>query len=251
MPRSLQQLFNLTGRNALITGGADGPGWQMARALGEAGARVMLCARQADVLEAACADLQADGIDARWVAADGAVDADLHKLVSETLQRMGDVDILVNSAGATWHTAAPDPLPSWDQVMALQLRGSFLLSQLIGKNSMIARGGCILNLLPRAGQLDQTLELACQTAQGAVIAFTETLAAQWRRHGITVNAVCLKTAVVPGQLPLASNTARRDLADGEDLKGITVLLASDAGKHLTGQCFTVDGDASAFLEVRS
>ena len=251
MPRSLQQLFNLTGKTALITGGTDGPGWQMAHALGEAGARVMLCAPEADALEAACADLQADGIDARWVAADGAVEADLHKLVSETLQRMGDVDILVNSAGATWHPAAPDLLPTWDQVMALQLRGLFLLSQLVGNTSMIARGGRILNLLPRARQLDQSLDLACQTAQGAVITFTEALAGQWRRHGITVNAVCLKTAVVPGQPPLADSVARHDLAGGQDLKGITVLLASEAGQHITGQCFTVDGDVGACLEVRA
>ena len=242
MPRSLQQLFNLTGKTALITGGTDGPGWQMAHALGEAGARVMLCAPEADALEAACADLQADGIDARWVAADGAVEADLHKLVSETLQRMGDVDILVNSAGTTWHPAVPDLLLTWDQVMALQLRGLFLLSQLVGNTSMIARGGRILNLLPRARQLDQSLDLACQTAQGAVIAFTEALAGQWRRHGITVNAVRLRSPVLPDQPPLA---------DGQDLKGITVLLASEAGQHITGQCFTVDGDVGACLEVRA
>src|SRR5450830_1572918 len=118
--RTIQQLFDLGGKTALITGGSRGLGLQMAHALGEAGARIMLSARKADELEAATADLQAAGIDARWVAADCAAETDLQKLVSETLQRMGDVDILVNNAGATWGAPAQDhPVSSWDKVMNL------------------------------------------------------------------------------------------------------------------------------------
>lgn len=238
MPRTLQQLFDLTGKTALITAGSHGPGLQMAHALGEAGARLMLCARQADELEAACAELQADGIDARWVAADGAVEADIHKLVSETLQRMGDVDILINSAGGTWDTPVADTVWAWDQVMALNVRAMFLLSQLIGPHSMIARGGRIIHLAPIVGQVDPTLVLACDTARGAVIHFTETLARQWRHHGITVNCLCLAdwpgAPGLPGQPPLHCQ------ADSDGLKGITLLLASDAGQHITGQCLTVD-----------
>ena len=101
MTRTIQQLFDLSGKTALITGGSRGLGLQMAHALGEAGARVMLSARKADELEQAVAELQAAGIDARWVAADCAQEADIQHLVGETLQRMGDVDILVNNAGAT------------------------------------------------------------------------------------------------------------------------------------------------------
>jgi gluconate 5-dehydrogenase len=140
MTRSTQQLFDLSGKTALITGGSRGLGLQMAHALGEAGARVMLCARKADELEAACAELQAAGIDARWTAADCAAEADLQKLVTETLHRMGDIDILVNNAGATWGAPAQDhPVAAWDKVMNLNVRGYFLLSQLVGKHSMIGR----------------------------------------------------------------------------------------------------------------
>src|SRR5450830_650925 len=132
--RTIQQLFDLGGKTALITGGSRGLGLQMAHALGEAGARIMLCARKADELEAASAELQAAGIDARWVVADCAVEADLLKLVSETLQRMGDIDILVNNAGTTWGAPAQDhPLEAWDKVMNLNVRGMFLLSQMVGK----------------------------------------------------------------------------------------------------------------------
>jgi NAD(P)-dependent dehydrogenase (short-subunit alcohol dehydrogenase family) len=87
--RTVQQLFDLTGKTALVTGGSRGLGLQMAHALGEAGARIMLSSRKAADLEEAVADLQAAGIDARWIAADCAVEADIRRLASETLERMG------------------------------------------------------------------------------------------------------------------------------------------------------------------
>ena len=98
--RTIQQVFDLTGKTALVTGGSRGLGLQMAHALGEVGARIMLSSRKAEDLEQACAELQAAGIDARWVAADCAKDAEITRLADETLPRMGDVDILVNNAGA-------------------------------------------------------------------------------------------------------------------------------------------------------
>lgn len=120
MTRTIQQLFDLTGKTALITGGSRGLGLQMAHALGEAGARIMLSSRKADDLEQATAELQAAGIDARWVAADCAKDAEITRLADETLQRMGDVDILVNNAGASWGAPAEDhPVAAWDKVMNL------------------------------------------------------------------------------------------------------------------------------------
>ncbi len=138
MARTVQQLFDLSGKTALVTGGSRGLGLQMAQALGEAGARIMLSSRKADDLEQATAELQAAGIDARWIAADCAREDDIQRLASETLQRMGDVDILVNNAGATWGAPAEDhPLAAWDKVMNLNVRGYFLLSQAIARHSMI------------------------------------------------------------------------------------------------------------------
>jgi gluconate 5-dehydrogenase len=260
MTRTTQQLFDLTGQTAVITGGSRGLGLQMAHALGEAGARIMLCARKADELELACTDLQDAGIDARWVAADCAVEADLQKLVSETLQRMGDVDILVNNAGATWGAPAQDhPVAAWDKVMNLNVRGYFLLSQLVGKQSMIGRGGRIINVASIAGlggNPPGLTTLAYNTSKGAVINFTRALACEWGQYGINVNAICpgmfpsrmtAGTIATLGADKLAASAPLQRLGDDEDLKGITLLFASAAGKHITGQCLAVDGGVSAII----
>src|SRR5674476_422202 len=153
MTRTIQQLFDLTGKTALVTGGSRGLGLQMAHALGEAGARIMLSSRKAEDLEQATAELQAAGIDARWVAVDCAKETEIHRLADETLQRMGDVDILVNNAGAAWGAPAEDhPIDAWDKVMNLNVRGYFILSQHIAKHSMIPRkSGRIINLASIAG----------------------------------------------------------------------------------------------------
>jgi NAD(P)-dependent dehydrogenase (short-subunit alcohol dehydrogenase family) len=258
MTRSIQQLFNLQGKTALVTGGSRGLGLQMAEALGEAGARVMLSSRKAADLEEAAAHLQAKGIDARWIAADCAQEADIARLGQETLQRLGDVDILINNAGAAWGAAAEDyPLEAWDKVMNLNVRGYFLLSQYMAKHSMIARkSGRIVNIASIAGLGGNPPEMktiAYNTSKGAVVNFTRALAAEWGAYGITVNAICpgffpskmtAGTLKALGEEKLAAHAPLRRLGDDEDLKGITLLYASDAGKHITGQWLAVDGGVS-------
>lgn len=261
MTRTLQQLFDLTGKTALVTGGSRGLGLQMAQALGEAGARILLSARKAEDLEQATAQLQDAGIDARWVAADCAQEADIHRLASETLQRMGDVDILVNNAGATWGAPAEDhPVAAWDKVMDLNVRGYFLLSQYLAKHSMIGRrSGAIINVASIAGLGGNPAglhTLAYNTSKGAVINFTRALAAEWGRYGIRVNAICpgffpsrmtVGTLQAMGEEALAARAPLGRLGDDEDLKGLCVLYASDAGKHITGQWLAVDGGVSAVI----
>ena len=261
MARTVQQLFDLSGKTALVTGGSRGLGLQMAQALGEAGARIMLSSRKADDLEQATAELQAAGIDARWIAADCAREDDIQRLASETLQRMGDVDILVNNAGATWGAPAEDhPLAAWDKVMNLNVRGYFLLSQAIARHSMIPRrGGRIINVASIAGLAGNPFAMktiAYNTSKGAVLNFTRALAGEWGAHGINVNAICpgffktRMTTVLIETLNEERMTAQaplRRLGDDEDLKGITLLYASDAGKHITGQWLAVDGGVSAIL----
>ena len=258
MTRTIQQLFDLKGKTALVTGGSRGLGLQMAHALGEAGARIMLSSRKAGELEKAVADLEAAGIDARWTAADCAVEADIHRLADETLERMGDIDILVNNAGAAWGAPAEDhPLDAWDKVMNLNVRGYFLLSQRVAKKSMIARKqGRIINIASIAGLGGNPPEMqtiAYNTSKGAVVNFTRALACEWGRYGITVNAICpgffpskmtRGTLENLGEEKLAAHAPLKRLGDDEDLKGITLLYASDAGKHITGQWLAVDGGVS-------
>jgi len=234
----------------------------MAHALGEAGARLMIAARKADDLEQAAADLQAAGIDARWCAANCADAHDIEHLVDEALQRLGDIDILVNNAGATWGAPAQEyPLDAWDKVMNLNVRGYFLLSQQVARRSMIGRKcGRILNVASIAGlggnAPGSMQTIAYNTSKGAVINFTRALAAEWGAHGITVNAICpgffpskmtRGTLERLGQDKLAAHVPLQRLGDDEDLKGITVLYASDAGKHITGQWLAVDGGVSALI----
>jgi NAD(P)-dependent dehydrogenase (short-subunit alcohol dehydrogenase family) len=256
--RTVSQLFDLKGRTALVTGGSRGLGLQMAHALGEAGARIMLTSRKAGDLEEAAAELQAAGIDARWVAADCAKEDDITRLVDETLQRLGDVDILVNNAGATWGAAAEEhPVEAWDKVMNLNVRGYFLLSQQIGKRSMLPREyGRIINVASIAGlggNPPQMKTLAYNTSKGAVINFTRALACEWGPRHVTVNAICpgffpsrmtKATLAQLGEETLAAHAPLRRLGDDEDLKGATLLFASEAGKHITGQWLAVDGGVS-------
>lgn len=261
MARTVQQLFDLTGQVALVTGGSRGLGLQMAHALGEAGAKIMLSSRKAADLEEAAAELQAAGIDARWIAADCGKEEDIRRLAAETMERMGPIDILVNNAGATWGAPAEDhPVEAWDKVMNLNVRGYFILSQEVAKLSFIPRGkGRIINIASIAGLAGNPSEMktiAYNTSKGAVINFTRALAGEWGEHGITVNAIC------PGFFPskmtyglleklgadkMAAGAPLRRLGDDEDLKGLAVLFASDAGKHITGQWLAVDGGVSAII----
>ncbi|MES2783948.1 MAG: SDR family oxidoreductase [Pseudomonadota bacterium] len=258
MIRTVPQLFNLEGKTALVTGGSRGLGLQMAHALGEQGARIMLTSRKAADLEVAAADLQAAGIDTRWIAADCGKEQDIRRLADQTLERMGDVHILVNNAGAAWGAPAEDhPVEAWDKLMNLNVRGYFILSQQLAKKSMIPNQyGRIINIASIAGLGGNPPEiqtLAYNTSKGAVISFTEALGCEWGKYNITVNAICpgffpskmtQHTLDTLGEDKLASHAPLKRLGDDEDLKGITVLFASDAGKHITGQWIAVDGGVS-------
>ena len=261
MSRTIQQLFDLTGQVALVTGGSRGLGLQMAHALGEAGAKIMLSSRKAADLEEAAAQLQAAGIDARWIAADCGKEEDIRRLAAETLERMGNIDILVNNAGASWGAPAEEhPVEAWDKVMNLNVRGYFLLSQEVAKRCMIPRRkGRILNVASIAGLAGNPSEMktiAYNTSKGAVVNFTRALAGEWGEYGITVNAIC------PGFFPskmtyglleklgadnMAKGAPLRRLGDDEDLKGLALLFASDAGKHITGQWLAGGGGVSAII----
>ena len=259
--RKVQDLFDLKGRTALITGGSRGLGLQMAQALGEAGARLVISSRKAADLAQAEDVLRKQGIDVTSFAADCASEADIDRLVEQTLGHLGHVDILVNNAGATWGAPAEaHPVEAWDKVLNLNVRGYFLLSQRIARESMIARKrGSIINIASIAGLAGNPpgmKTIAYNTSKGAVLNFTRALAAEWGGHGIRVNAICPGFFVTKmaagliqqlGEDEVASHAPLHRLGDDEDLKGICLLYASDAGKHITGQWMAVDGGVSAVI----
>ncbi|MDH4395002.1 MAG: SDR family oxidoreductase [Limnobacter sp.] len=257
--RKTHDLFNLKGQTALITGGSRGLGLQMAQALGEAGAKIIISSRKAADLELATDELLKQGIEASYIAADAGKEADIHRLAEETLARLGKVDILINNAGASWGAPAEDhPLEAWDKVMNLNIRGYFLLSQHIAKASMIPnKHGRIINIASIAGIGGNPAfmtTIAYNTSKGAVVNFTRALACEWGKYGITVNAIApgffpskmsqglLEAA---GEEAIANQAPLKRLGDDEDLKGAAVLFASDAGKHITGQILAVDGGVSS------
>ncbi len=258
MTRTIQQLFDLKGKTALVTGGSRGLGLQLAQALGEAGAKVILSSRKAEDLIESAAELKAAGIDVDWIAADCSKEEDIRALADEAIKRLGHVDILVNNAGAAWGAPAEDhPVEAWDKVMNLNIRGYFILSQHIAKHSMIARkSGRIINVASIAGLGGNPREMttvAYNTSKGAVVNFTRALGREWGKYNITVNAICpgffpskmtAGTLKALGEDKIASHAPLGRLGDDEDLKGLCVLYASDAGKHITGQWLAVDGGVS-------
>ncbi len=254
-------LFDLTGQTALITGGSRGLGLQMAQALGSAGARIMLSSRKAADLAQATEQLRASGIDADWIAADAGDPDSIAQLVAESLRRLGHIDILINNAGASWGAAASEhPLSAWDKVMDLNVRGYFLLAQAVARDSMIPRRqGRIINVASIAGlggNPPWMETIAYNTSKGAVVNFTRALACEWGQFGINVNALA------PGFFPskmsqglidrvgsdaMAKQAPLQRLGDEQDLMGATLLFASAAGKHITGQILAVDGGLSAVV----
>ena len=258
--RTTQELFSLAGKTALVTGGSRGLGLQMAEALGEQGATLVLSSRKQAELDMAVAHLAARGIEATAIAADLSQEAQIVPLVEEALRRLGQIDILVNNAGASWGAPAEDyPLEAWDKVMNLNVRSIFLVSQAVGKLSMIPRRyGRIVNISSIAGLLGNppgTMQtIAYNTSKGALINFTRTLAGEWGRYGITVNSIApgfFPSKMTKGVLDtfgadqLAKDAPLGRIGDDEDLKGAVVLFASDAGKHITGQTLAVDGGVTS------
>ena len=259
MTQRIQELFDLSGQVALVTGGSRGLGLQIAESLGEAGAKIVLSSRKAADLEEAVALLQDRGIDARWIAADAADEAQARGIVTQTMERLGQIDILVNNAGASWGAPAEEhPLEAWDKVMNLNIRSLFVMSQEAAKQSMIPRRyGRIINVASIAGLSGNSSvmkTIAYNTSKGAAVNFTRALAGEWGPYGITVNAIApgfFPSKMTKGLLAsigeetLAAHAPLRRIGDDEDLKGAALLFASRAGKHITGQILAVDGGVSA------
>lgn len=256
--RRLADLFDLSGQVALVTGGSRGLGLKIAEALGEYGARVVLAARKRAELDEAVAHLSALGIAADALAADLGTPEAADALAAQAVERHGRLDILVNNAGTSWGAPMEDyPLDGWNKVISLNLTGLFLLTQAAGRRAFLPQGrGKVLNIASVAGLQGNYPgmigTIAYNAAKGAVVNFTRALAAEWGPRNINVNAIA------PGYFPsklanamidqygdyMVAHTPLGRLGGEDDLKGAALLLASEAGRHITGQILTVDGGAA-------
>jgi len=256
----VRELFDLSGKIAIVTGGSRGLGFQMASALAEAGAALALTARKADELEQAAAQLRERGFRALAVPGDVARPEDAEAVVARALAEYARVDILVNNAGATWGAEVLDmPLDAWRKVMDTNVTGTFLMIQAVGRAMIGAgRGGKIVNIASVAGLIGTNAgvldAIGYSASKGAVIALTRDLAVKWARHGITVNA--LAPGFFPTKMTRWLIDHRREaildtiplgrLGGDDDLKGAAVFLASRASDFMTGQVLVVDGGQTAW-----
>jgi NAD(P)-dependent dehydrogenase (short-subunit alcohol dehydrogenase family) len=254
----VRELFDISGQTAIVTGGGSGLGRQMAGALAELGADIVVCARKLDRCEQAAVELAELGVRARALQCDLRQPGDAQAVVDRTVQEFGRVDVLVNDAGTTWGAPAEEtPLHGWQKVMDVNLTGLFLVTQAAARQMMAQGGGSIVNIASvaalrgsPAGMMDA---VAYSASKGGVISLTRDLAWKWAPHGIRVNAIA------PGWFPSAMSQVLLDrfgetflsqiplgrFGGPDDLKGAIAFLASPASAYVTGHTLVVDGGQSA------
>jgi NAD(P)-dependent dehydrogenase (short-subunit alcohol dehydrogenase family) len=253
------ELFDLSGKVAIVTGGGSGIGRQMATGLAEAGADVALCARKADRCEEVAKELEQLGVRAFGMRCDVRDPAEVQAVVDRTKDELGRVDILVNNAGTSWGAPAEDhPLEGWQKVIDVNLTGVFLFAQTAGRVMIEQQGGKIVNIASAAAFGGAPPELmnavAYNSSKAGVVGFTRDLATKWAEHGINVNAIA------PGWFPSDMNKVLLDaqpdaylehiplkrFGGPDDLKGAVVFLSSRASDFVTGQVVIVDGGQTAW-----
>jgi len=251
------ELFSIAGKTAIVTGGSRGIGKEMAEALAEAGANLMLCARRQEWLDETVSEFVSRGFNAVGRLCDVAKPDEVQAVVDETVSTFGAVDILINNAGISWGAMPEDmPLERWQQVLNVKLTGCFLFAQAAGRQMLEQGGGSIINIASIAGLTSSAngpFYAGYVASKAGLIGLTRELAASWGRRGIRVNAVApgffhsrLADAVIDiYERSIQENNVIPRIGSEGELKGIVVFLASDASSYITGQTIAVDGGMTA------
>lgn len=251
-------LFDLTGKTALITGGGRGLGAQIAQGFAEAGANVVLCSRKVEACQETADKLSNLGVKTLALKCDISNPDDIQEVVEKALKHFGSIDILVNNSGATWGATAEEmPLEAWQKVINVNVTGTFLMSQAVGKVMIEQKSGKIINIASVAGLggTDPRVmdTIGYNTSKGAVITMTKDLAVKWGRHNINVNAIApgffptkmSKAIIEHGKNPILEATPLRRFGSDDDLKGAALFLASNASNYVTGDILIIDGGTHA------
>ncbi|MDM5248667.1 MULTISPECIES: SDR family oxidoreductase [unclassified Lysinibacillus] len=253
-------LFSLKGKTAIVTGGGRGLGAQIAQGFAEAGANVVLCSRKVEACEEVASELAKIGVQTLAIACDVTKPEDIANVVSKTIETFGKIDILVNNSGASWGTPAVEmPYEAWQKVFDVNVNGTFLMSQAVGKIMLEQKSGKIINIASIAG-LGGTLPdfmdtIGYNASKGAVITLTKDLAVKWGPYGVNVNAIApgffptkmSKVLIERGQDYLMGVTPLKRLGSENDLKGVALFLAAAASDYVTGDVIVVDGGMSSII----
>ena len=255
-----RELFDLSGRTALVTGGGRGIGRHMAIGLAEAGAEVIVVSRKLDACQEVAAEIEKAGGRALALRCDVSDSGEIDSLVASLSTDAPRIDVLVNNAAMVW--AAPTleyPLEGWDRVFDLNVRGLFYLSQQIGRRMAEAGGGSIIHVASisawRGAPDSEQPVVAYNASKGAVLALTIDMAVKLAEHGVRVNAIAPGPFLTDMMNHIRHDEERlRSYVQGlplqragqqDDIKGVVVFLASEASRFITGQTIVVDGGLMA------
>ena len=256
---TVKELISLEGRVSVVTGGATGLGFQMACGLAEAGSNIVICSRKLENCEQAAQQIEKIGVETLALGCDVTGPEQVEAMKEATLKKFGRIDVLVNNAGRAW-AAPPEemPLDRWQQVFDLNATAPFLCAQALGREMIKQKRGKIINIASVAGLVGRNPRnynsVAYSASKGALVNFTRDLAVKWAQHNIQVNCICPGFFVTPLNQKLYERNKEsidRDIPLGrtggpDDLKGLAVLLASDASNFMTGAIIPVDGGAFAW-----
>ncbi len=250
---TINELFRLDGRIAIVTGGSRGIGREMAEGLAEAGASLMLCARREEWLTPTVATMRTQGFRVEGAICDVSKAAEVQSVVDKTIAAYGRVDILVNNAGVTWAAEPEDmTLAQWQKVVDINLTGAFLFAQAAGRDMLTRQWGRIINIASIAGMhasVQGPHYAPYAATKAGLIGLTRELAVSWARKGIRVNAIApgffhsrlADGAIAVNEASIKASSPIPRVGEPGELKGVAVFLAADASNYITGQTIVVDG----------
>ncbi|MFH1382168.1 MAG: glucose 1-dehydrogenase [Chloroflexota bacterium] len=257
--KSASEIFKLTDKVAIVTGGSRGLGEEIAIGLGESGAKVVITARRDEWLVPTYDKIKQLGIDCLAVKADVSDVEGVKQIVTETLRQWGKIDILVNNAGISWGALPEEmPLDKWDMVMNTNAKGTLICSQLVAKEMMKSGGGNIINVSSSTGLFAVDPRgmqaIGYQASKAAVAIMTKQLAVEWAKYNIRVNAIApyfFKTRMTKSLLEKTEKELLQFVPMGRlgqegELRGTVIFLASEASSYITGQVIAVDGGQTAW-----
>ncbi|MDH3997415.1 MAG: SDR family oxidoreductase [Desulfuromonadales bacterium] len=249
--------LNVEGKVVLITGASRGLGKAVAMGFAKAGAKLSLAARNEELLNEVAAEAKEFGAEALTVKCDVGVESDLVALVEKTVERFGRIDVLVNNAGISpWVSRSHEVTTDmWKDLLQINVVGCFILSREVGKVMLGQGGGSIINMASLGGMLGMPGQVAYSATKGALIQMTKTLAVEWARKNITVNALAptfLATDLTADLIssdkhskPLLARIPMGKFGVADDVVGAALFLASDSASYVTGTVIPIDGGTLA------